>query len=345
MATIEKRGDKWRVRIQRRGQPAISNTFVMKQDAERWARGVERDLDLGVYAPLKAAAKAEAKPDLGTLGVLVERYREEVTPSKRSARHEAQWLKQLERDPLASVPLDKLTAKAVADYRDRRLQVVTPSTFLRTLQTLSAILNHAKREWGLPITNVVSDIRRPPPNRPRDRILSEEEEQRLMHALTCGGRDSQGRFIPGTRNPWIAPAVALALATAMRRGELLSLRWENVNLEKRTAFLPVTKNGSSRCVPLSPKALEALAALPHSGDGRVFPVAANALQKAFTRAREVAGLRDVHFHDLRHCAVSTLAKKLPNLIELAAVSGHRDLSVLRVYYQTRPEELAAKLAA
>jgi integrase len=345
MATFRKRGARWQARIQRRNQPDVTKSFQTKQDALTWSRGVERDLDLGIYAPPKAVAKEEAKPDLGTLGDLLKRYRLEVTPTKRSARHETQWLTHLERDPLAAVPLAALTAKAVGDYRDRRLALVTPSTLLRTLQVLSAILNHARREWGLPVTNVVSDVRKPSPNRARDRILTTEEEARLMHALTSGGRDGSGRFIPGTRNPWIAPAVALALATAMRRGELLALRWENVNLEKRTAFLPVTKNGDSRTVPLSPKALEVLAALPHCEDGRVFPVAANALQKAFTRAREVAGLQDVHFHDLRHCAVTNLAKKLPNLIELAAVSGHRDLSVLRVYYQTRPEELAAKLAA
>ena len=195
------------------------------------------------------------------------------------------------------------------------------------------------------MVNVVSDVRKPSPNKARDRILTPEEEARLMHALTSGGRDGAGRFVPGTRNPWIAPAVALALSTAMRRGELLALRWENVNLEKRTAFLPFTKNGDSRTVPLSPKALEVLAALPHSEDGRVFPVAGGALQKAFARAREVAGIEDFHFHDCRHCAVTNLAKKLPNLIELSAVSGHRDLAMLKRYYHTSPEYLAAKLAA
>ena len=345
MATFRKRGDKWQARIQRRGQPDISKSFLTKQDAERWARGVERDLDLGIYAPPLVKTKEEAKPDLGTLGALIKLYREVVTPTKRSARHETQWLSHLERDALAAVPLAALTAKAVADYRDRRLKEVTPSTLLRTLQVLSAILNHARREWALPVVNVVSDVRKPSPNKARDRILTAEEEAKLMHALTSGGRDDQGRFIPGTRNPWIAPAVALALATAMRRGELLALRWGNVNLERRTAFLPVTKNGDARFIPLSPKALEVLAALPRSTDGRVFPVAANALQKAFTRAREVAGLQDVHFHDLRHCAVTSLARKLPNLIELAAVSGHRDLAMLKRYYHTSPEDLAAKLAA
>jgi len=145
MATFEKRGDKWRVRIQRRNHPVVTKSFLTKQDAERWSRGVERELDLGIYAP--PVAVEEAKPDLGTLGDLLKRYREEVTPTKRSARHETQWLKHLERDALAAVPLAVLTAKAVADYRDRRLALVTPSTLLRTLQVLSAILNHARREW------------------------------------------------------------------------------------------------------------------------------------------------------------------------------------------------------
>lgn len=338
MATFRKRGDKWQSRIQRRNQPDISKSFLTKQDAERWARGVERSLDLGDYAPRSDAIK-------GTLGDLLKRYREEVTPTKRSARHETQWLKHLERDTLAAIPLASLTAKAVADYRDRRLKEVTPSTLLRTLQVMSAILNHARKEWGMAVKNVVADVRKPAPNKAREKSLTADEEQCLMSALTSGGRNGRGQFLPGTRNPWIAPAVALALATAMRRGELLALRWEDINLERRTAFLPVTKNGDSRCVPLSPKALEVLATLPHSDDGRVFPIAANALQKAFARAREVAGLPDLHFHDLRHCAVTNLAKKLPNLIELAAVSGHRDLAMLKRYYHTRPEDLAMKLAS
>lgn len=137
--------------------------------------------------------------------------------------------------------------------------------------------------------------------------------------------------------------VRLALATAMRRGELLRLRWENIDLQRRTAFLPQTKNGDPRTVPLSTEALTVLQALPRSLTGHVFPISAEALKHAWVRACASAGVIDLHFHDLRHEAISRMADKLPNLIELASVTGHRDLKMLARYYHPRTEELARKL--
>jgi integrase len=129
----------------------------------------------------------------------------------------------------------------------------------------------------------------------------------------------------------------------MRRGELLSLTWDNIDFRRRTAYLPETKNGEARTVPLSSRAIAVLTALPRSMDGRVFPITANALKIAFERAVRRAGIEDLHFHDLRHEATSRLAEKLPNVIELAAVTGHKDLRMLKRYYHPRAEDLARKL--
>lgn len=129
----------------------------------------------------------------------------------------------------------------------------------------------------------------------------------------------------------------------MRRSELLALRWEHVNTKKRRVHLPLTKNGSARDVPLSKAAVALLEGLPRSIDGRVFPTTADALKKAFSRACERAGIDNFHFHDLRHEATSRLAVKLPNVIELAAVTGHKDLRMLARYYHPRVEDLAKKL--
>jgi integrase len=139
--------------------------------------------------------------------------------------------------------------------------------------------------------------------------------------------------------------VQLALETAMRRGELFQLLWKHVSLDRRTAHLPSTKNGLPRTLPLTPKAAQLLKELPRSLCGRVFPTTADALKKAFTRGLARARgryledcekaqvppqegfLLDLRFHDLRHEATCRLATKLPNLIELASVTGHREVNM------------------
>jgi integrase len=165
-----------------------------------------------------------------------------------------------------------------------------------------------------------------------------------MNALDDTPRDIGGRFTQATRNPWIKPLVRLALLTAMRRGELLALEWQHVDLMRRVAVLPMTKNGDARSVPLSSEAVALLGTLASSArPGRVFPTTAMALRKAFERACERANIRDLHFHDLRHTATTRMSALLPNVIELAAVTGHRDLRMLQRYYHPRAEDLARKL--
>jgi integrase len=135
-----------------------------------------------------------------------------------------------------------------------------------------------------------------------------------------------------------------ALESAMRRGEILGLRWERINLEKRTAFIPLTKNGESRTVPLSLAAIDILRQLPRNFNEQVFPVNPTTLSAAIDRARIKAQPGDFHLHDLRHMAITRMAEKLPNLIELSAVSGHRSLTMLKRYYHPNPEQLAQKIA-
>ena len=148
----------------------------------------------------------------------------------------------------------------------------------------------------------------------------------------------------GRKSIWMLPLVRLALETAMRRSELLGLRWEHVDIEKRTIFLQLTKNGTSRTVPLSTHAIQILTEIPRMIDGRVFPITHEVVSQAFNRARKQAVVEDIRFHDLRHMAITRLAEKLPNLIELSAVSGHKSLAMLKRYYHPNPEMLALKIS-
>ena len=142
----------------------------------------------------------------------------------------------------------------------------------------------------------------------------------------------------GRRNKYMHPLVSLALETAMRRGELLSLKWENINKTDQTALLEDTKNGDRRTVPLSTKALRILQSISSAGTGAVFPISAGNVFARFKYAVKKVGLKDVRFHDLRHTAITQMSTKLPNVIELSSVTGHRNLAMLKRYYGNRPLE-------
>ena len=129
----------------------------------------------------------------------------------------------------------------------------------------------------------------------------------------------------------------------MRRGELLGLEWQHVDLDKRTAYLPITKNGTNRTIPLSLKAIETLQLLPRDISGRVFPLSATALRGLWARACKRAGIEDLRFHDLRHEATSRFFEKGLNVMEVAAITGHKDLRMLQRYTHLRAEDLAVKL--
>jgi integrase len=137
--------------------------------------------------------------------------------------------------------------------------------------------------------------------------------------------------------------VEFAIETAMRRGELMSLLWTNVNFEKSIVFLPLTKNGDSRYVPLSRKAIKILQSLPRNIDGRIFPLNKQTVSILFLRASRRAKLSNIHFHDLRHMALTKLSMKFTNILELATISGHKELKMLQRYVHIKAENLVQKL--
>lgn len=266
------------------------------------------------------------------LGDLLRRYRETVTPTKRGVTEETFRLKALERHRMARLAISNVTPQVIADFRDERLKDCSASTVIRDLAVLSSIFNHGRREWNLPVQNPVTLVRKPRTPPGRDRVLSVEEEARLLHHAQPEGR----------RNPLLWPLVVVALESAMRRGELLGLSWADVHLERAVVRLPLTKNGSSRWVPLSRRAVSALASIERTSEGP-FPISIAALDKMFGRLCRRAGLEDLRFHDLRHTATTRLALRLPNVIELAAVTGHQSLQMLKRYYHPSAEALALKL--
>lgn len=326
MATFRNRSGKWQARVQVKGHAALSKTFINKIDAERWAKQIEVEMQKGSYTNLILAERT-------TFAEIIERYISEVLPTMRGGSADLIRLKALARRPIAKLNMVSLTPQKIAQHRDERLKEVAPATVIRELSYFSSIISYARKEWGININNPVALVARPRGPQGRSRILDDMEITRLLDALNPTGRKSI----------WMQPLVKLALETAMRRSELLGLRWENINLGRQTIFLQLTKNGTSRTVPLSTHAIRTLSEMPRNLNGRVFPINHAAVSANFDRARKRAAIQNIRFHDLRHTAITKLAEKLPNLIELSAVSGHKSLAMLKRYYHPSPELLAEKL--
>ena len=326
MATFRSRSNRWQARVRRRGHPDETGSFLTRHEAERWARSVESEMDRGSFVSATEAQKT-------TLGELIQRYMVEVLPPMKGAKDDAIRLNAICRRAICKCSIAALTSVKIAAYRDQRLKEVAAGTVIRELAYLSSIINHARREWGIHTSNPVTLVRRPTQPKGRDRIASPDELERLLIEL----RPSM------SRNPWMQAVVVLAVETAMRRSELLALLWPDINLERRTATLHMTKNGEARVVPLSTSAIQTLKSLPRSIGGSVFPITSYALAANFKRATVRAGLPNFHFHDLRHTAITRMANKLPNLIELSSVSGHKSLKMLQRYYHPDIESLARKL--
>lgn len=323
MASIRNRNNKWQARVIRKGHNTITKTFLTKQDAEKWARSIEIEIDRGSYINTDFAQKTLFKE-------ILQKYLDDVAPNMRSADNQAIRVRKLMKHPIAEVNMAQLSPKHIADYRDERLKVIKPNTVIRELALLSSVINHARREWGLNIINPVTMIKKPSSSQGRDRLLDSDELSRLLDELE-------------KINCWLKPLAEFALETAMRRGELMSLLWVNINFEKCVAFLPLTKNGDSRYVPLSSKAIKILKALPRDIEGRVFPLNKQTVSILFLRAARRAKLSDIHFHDLRHMAITRLAFKFSNPMEIATISGHKSLSMLKRYTHIKAEDLVKKL--
>ena len=349
MAYFEQRKNCWRAQIRRHGAPSISRTFDLKADAEAWAREVERDLQRGnVASAVNEAGRV-------TLGVVVERYTADVLPRLRS-KGAAGYLRACDAK-FGAFFLGSVRSVDVISWRDELLKAgLAAQSVIHHLNSLSSLFSYAEKELSIPLPagNPVRSIRKPAAPKSRDRRLRPGELDALLAAA-----DST------KRTPVLRQIIVLAVETSMRLGELLGLEWKRVDLARRTAHLVDTKNGESRTVALSSAALEALRtmqALPRRIDGRVFGwAAADSFEKSWTRCKarakaahgeacktagtkpDSAFLADLRFHDLRHEATSRLFEKGLGVMEVASMTGHKSLSMLKRYTHVEAEKLAAKL--
>jgi integrase len=356
MATFEQRASGfWQAKVRRKGHAAQSRTFEKKVDAEAWARDVENRMDRGIFEDRREA-------ETTTLRTALERYEREVTSKKKAQRQEKNFIKHwLERREFADRSLAGLRSSDFAAFRDERLKAVSSQTVRHELKLIAHLYSVAAKEWGIAVDNPVRNIKMPAQSKSRERRLSQEEERYLLAAAeNSGAVDSDGK---SRANPWIAPIIRFALATAMRQGEIMSLTWKHIDKDRRTATLEDTKNGERRVVPLSPAALAVLDALPRTLRGPVFATTQEALVQSWKRAVKraqrlyaadcaAAGkevdpdfLADLHFHDLRHEATSRLFELgALDTMTIAKITGHKTLQMLKRYTHLDASDIAEKLA-
>jgi len=330
------------------GVPLLTKTFTTLDDADAWARKNESEIERGLWLD---TGRASTTP----LGEALDTYEKEVTPRKRSAASELSALHIIQEDAgalgLLDTPLPRLTSTDFARLRDKwKRDGVKPSTIKRRMAVLSHLYTIARKEWRMiGLHNPIGDIALPRVADARSRRTSNEEI-----AAVCKATESKE----------LADFLRLALATTMRRGELHALRWENIHLREHTAWLPaeVTKTLKGRNVPLSTAATAVLEGMGTRKSGPVFhfdpQTYTRAWRRAVTRARaryvddcEERGtepdphfLVDVKLHDLRHEGASRYAeKKKFNTIELAAITGHQDLRMLKRYVHPDARELAKRM--
>jgi integrase len=324
MAAITERGPfQFQATIRRKGYKSQTSTFETRLDAEAWAKDIEAKMHRGHFLDNRLARTT-------TLDSCLARYASEVTPDKKGAAQEASKINVIRRHPIVNLSMAEVRSADVANYIKDRKESVSGGTVARELCILSQIFRHARHNWRYEgLENPCQNIDRPSPGKPRRRRISEAELISL-----CAHSDSTV----------FAAALQLAIECAMRRGELVAMEWKYINLEEQTVYLPDTKNGDDRTVPLSQAAVALLRKLSRNSENdRVFDVRADSITRAMGRARKRAGLPDVRFHDSRREGTARLVKKLGNALEVSAVTGHKDWRTLRNYYQPDARELAQKL--
>jgi integrase len=328
----------------------VTKTFTSAKLASRWLSEIEVDRNRGVFMDRSEAER-------NSLLDIILRYETEVLgedSEKRGAKQELGHLKIVRADEVCKIKLASLGSDDLAKFRDR-MKVVdyAPGTIVRRLNLIQTIIEHARREWKINLpANPAQMVSRPAgADRKRNRVFKPVPVKHVKSVPGNPDKLEEEALLAecdADTNSLLGPIVRFAVWTAMRQGEIVGLRWLDIDLERHTAVVrgaagTVTKNGDIREVPLLPEAVEILSHLQTTDVGkRVFQIDQNVLKMRFRRAVARAGIVDLTFHDLRHIATSRLAKLFPNPLDLKRVTGHKDLKSLDRYYHTTAQELAER---
>ncbi|MGE0283725.1 MAG: tyrosine-type recombinase/integrase [Rhizobiaceae bacterium] len=332
-----------------------TKTFESAALAAKWLAAIETDIARGQYLDQTHAQRQ-------TLGDIVEQYQTDCLgedSEKRGADKEKNHLKIVLEDEVCRINMADLTSSDLAKFRDRMKKYKYASaTIVRRLNLVQTVIEHARREWKIHLPgNPMQMVKRPAgADRKRDRVFQPLKADDPRRGDGARAKSEEELLLAECEKSYhadiLVPIVRFAILTAMRQGEIVGLKWKDIDLDKSTAIVrgalgTVTKNNEIREVPLLPAVVQLLKDLvPEQSErtGYVFPIEQNSLKMAFRRVTKKAKIDDLTFHDLRHIATSRLAKIYKNPLDLKRVTGHKDLKSLDRYYHTTAEELAAQAA-
>ena len=282
-----------------------------------------------------------------TVQKALDRYNRTKSLLKNSHQQEYWRINQLSRSFLGSMLVRNVTSVHIAQYRDERLATVSnrtkklmsPSSVRLEMNLLQNFFDTCIQEWGYIKKNPCKDVRKPKSSPPRERRLTGREEKKILS------------YAEKHHNPGLYSIFVLALETAMRQSEIIGLKWEHINLKKRVVHLPVTKNGTRRDVPLSRKAKNAILRMKAyaftengSPSGRLFSYRNSGIKTTWRIMCKRLVIEDLNFHDMRHEAVSRFFESgRLDMMEIAAITGHKSLSMLKRYSHLRAVKLVKKL--
>jgi len=359
MASFEKRGDyQWRAKVRRHGQPLLTKTFETRKDAEDWAREIERKIKRGEIDEL------DPQTQQTTVAIALKSYIDVVLPTlAREGQSKNAPLARI-KQKFGPLYIAALRPPAINSWAAELAQNygLSGQTVVHHLNTLSSLIRHAQTHLGvhLPAGNPLRLVTRPAAGKSRDRVLRTGELELLIRAA-----NDPGTYPNSQAGPYLEPIIRLALATSMRLGELVALRTDWIDQKTRVVKLPAdtTKNGETRNVALSSGALAILNGMPINASGRVFGKWAGTgsfnkpWQRLMQRARRLytddclaqgiepdpAILKDLRFHDLRHVSTTALFSQGLSPFEVASMTGHKSMQMLKRYTHVDAAKLAIKL--
>lgn len=277
MATISQYRGRWKAQVRIQGYPQQTKTFDTRAEAQAWGREVESQMARHQFAGSTSGQTMTIREMLG-------RYLEEVSVTKASHKADVSRSQHLH-SALGEYRVHTLTSIILAQYKAKRLLSVGPQSVIHELNLLHRAYKTAAEEWGVVLPNGIPRTKRPSMPKGRDMRVPPEDVDRLVAV---------------TESPELKVIIRFAAETAMRRGEIVGIRWEHVNLQRRSVYLPETKTDQPRTVPLSSVALDLLESMGPEDAGKVFSLAPDSVTQAFKRAAVRARMGEVNFHDLRH---------------------------------------------
>ena len=325
MASFRKRYGKWNVRIRGANHKTITKTFLQKDDAIKYARETEAKIQRGTFEDLEQASQT-------TLKELLVQYRDEETSKKKNNGPEIYKINKLIRHKIAERRLSKLTVLSIRKFRDELANVLGPSTVNKYITIISVAIKFARQTLAIYMPhNPCEYIKRLKEPEFQSDVITEEEEERLLN--NC--RKSKAT--------WLALSIMLGIDCGLRRGEILNLKRSDINFQKATCLLRDTKNGTSRCVGLSPRVIQEMLKQPLHIDGRLINCSTKDQFQFYWQQCKRWSEVDKTFHSTRHTFASRLAMKGWTIQEISAQGGWKELKILKRYTHIRPEHLANKL--